>query len=123
MVSGSTTSTVSIAASSGLRNEPCMVRWRSSENFAASASNVSPSWNLTFGRSLMVTVLPSSEVSWRERELRDDLELLVDVEQLVADRREHDAAHIGAGERRIEHVRVLGEPDPQVRTARPPFRS
>ena len=61
----------------------------------------------------MVTVLPSSEVSWRERELRDDLELLVDVEQLVADRREHDAPHIGARERRIEHVRVLGKPDAQ----------
>ena len=30
-------------ASSGLRNEPCMVRWRSSENLAASASNFSPS--------------------------------------------------------------------------------
>ena len=40
-----------------------MVMWRSSENFAASASNVSPSWNFTPGRSLMVTVLPSSEVS------------------------------------------------------------
>ena len=29
----------------------------------ASASIASPSWNLTPGRSLMVTVLPSSEVS------------------------------------------------------------
>ena len=40
-----------------------MVRCRSSENFAASASNGSPSWNLTPGRSLMVTSLPSAEVS------------------------------------------------------------
>ena len=63
MVSGSTTSILSIAASSGLRNEPVMLRWRSSENLAASASSFSPSWNFTFGRSLIVTVLPSSEMS------------------------------------------------------------
>ena len=113
MVSGSTTSTLSIAASSGLRNEPCMVRWRSSENLAASASNGSPSWNLTPGRSLMVTVLPSLGDLVRERELRHHAELLVDVEQLVADRREDDAAHIGARERRVEDVRVFGEPDAQ----------
>ena len=31
---------------------------------AAAASNGSPSWNFTPGRSLMVTVLPSVEVSW-----------------------------------------------------------
>ena len=37
--------------------------WRSSEYFAASASNVSPSWNFTPGRSLIVTALPSAEVS------------------------------------------------------------
>ena len=41
-----------------------MFMWRSSENFAASASNGSPSWNFTFGRSLMVTDLPSCDVSW-----------------------------------------------------------
>ena len=40
-------------------------------------------------------------------------EVLVDVEQLVADRREHDAPHVGARERRIEHVGVLGKPDAQ----------
>ncbi len=64
MVSGSTTSMRSITAISGLRNEPEKLRWRSSENFAASASSASPSWNFTPGRSLMVTVLPSAEVSW-----------------------------------------------------------
>ena len=31
---------------------------------AAAASKASPSWNFTPGRSLMVTVLPSGEVSW-----------------------------------------------------------
>ncbi len=62
MVRGSTTSTWSTVASSGLRNDPGKVMWRSSENFAASASNGSPSWNLTPGRSLMVTSLPSSDV-------------------------------------------------------------
>jgi peptide/nickel transport system substrate-binding protein len=41
-----------------------MVRWRSSEAFTASASIASPSWNLTLERSLMITVLPSSSVSW-----------------------------------------------------------
>jgi hypothetical protein len=48
-----------------------------------------------------------------QRELRHDLQVLVNVEQLVADRREHDAPHIGARERRVEHVRILGQPDPQ----------
>ena len=63
IVSGSATSTLSICDSSALRNEPCMVMCRSSVNFAASASNGSPSWNFTPGRSLIVTVLPSSDVS------------------------------------------------------------
>ena len=49
----------------------------------------------------------------RRRELRNDGELLVDVEQLVAQRREHDAPDERAGERRIEHVGILGEPDAQ----------
>ena len=88
MVSGSTTSTWSTLrelrlaerarhASGGARGE----------YLAASASNGSPSWNFTPGRSLMVTVLPSAEVSCDERELRHDVQLLVDVEQLVAERR------------------------------------
>ena len=64
MVSGSTTSTVSIELISGRRNEPFVVRWRSRLYLAAAASKASPSWNLTPGRSLMVTVLPSAEVSW-----------------------------------------------------------
>ena len=49
----------------------------------------------------------------RQRELRHDVELFVDVEQLVAEGREHDAADIGARQRRIENVGILGEPDPQ----------
>ena len=49
----------------------------------------------------------------RQRKLRHDVELLVDVEQLVAERGEHDAADIGARERRIENVRILGEADAQ----------
>ena len=31
---------------------------------AAAASKTSPSWNFTPDRSLMVTVLPSAEISW-----------------------------------------------------------
>ena len=91
-----------------------MVMWRSRLNLTASASNVSPSWNLTPGRSLIVSVLPSAEVSCDERELRHDLQLLVDVEQLVAQRREDDAADEGARQRRVEHVGILGQADAQV---------
>ena len=50
-----------------------------------------------------------------QRQLRHDVELLVDVEQLVADGGEHDATHVGARERGVEHVRVLGKPDAQRR--------
>ena len=66
----------------------------------------------------MVTVLPSAEVSWPVRELRHDVQLLVDVEQLVADRGEDDAPDIGARQRRIEHVGILGEPDAQMALGR-----
>ena len=65
MVDLSTTSTFSTCAISARRNEPCIVRWRSRLNFAASASNGSPSWNFTPSRSLMVTALPSPEI-WCE---------------------------------------------------------
>ena len=41
------------------------------------------------------------------------LQLLVDVEQLVAQRREDDPADEGARQRRVEHVGVLGEADAQ----------
>jgi len=57
------------AAISGLRNEPGKLRWRSSEDFAASASSFSPSWNLTFGRSLMVDGPAVGRGLVREREL------------------------------------------------------
>ena len=50
-----------------------------------------------------------------QRELRHDVELLVDVEELVAKRREDDAADIGAGERRVEHVGILGKSDAERR--------
>src|SRR5262249_38398040 len=49
----------------------------------------------------------------RGRELRDDLQVLVDVHELVAQAREDDASHERARERGVEHVRVLGEPDAQ----------
>ncbi len=51
----------------------------------------------------------------RQRQLRHDVELVVDVEQLVAQRGEHDAADVGARQRRIEHVGVLGQADAQRR--------
>jgi hypothetical protein len=43
--------------------------------------------------------------------LRHDLELFVDIEQLVAECGEHDTADIGARQRRIENVRILGKAD------------
>jgi hypothetical protein len=46
-------------------------------------------------------------------ELADDGEFFVDVEQLVAQRREHDAADEGARQCRIERVGVFGETDAQ----------
>ena len=62
-VVGSTTVTESICEISARRNEPCIDRCRSRLNLAAAASKGSPSWNFTPVRSLMVTVLPSAEVS------------------------------------------------------------
>ena len=50
-----------------------------------------------------------------QRELRHDVELLVDVEELVAQGREDDASDIGAGERRVEHVGILGKSDAERR--------
>ena len=46
-------------------------------------------------------------------ELGHDLQLLVDVEQLVAQPGEHDAADIGAGQGGVEDVGVLAQRDPQ----------
>jgi hypothetical protein len=46
-----------------------------------------------------------------ERELRDDLQVFVDVEQLVAETGEDDAPDIGAGERGVEDVGVLAQGD------------
>ena len=56
-----------------------------------------------------------------QRELRHDVELFVDVEQLVADGGEHDAADIGARQRGIEHIGVLGEADAQASSAPAPL--
>ena len=79
----------------------------------AAASSFSPSWNVTPGRTLIVSALPSADHVVARRELRHDVELLVDVEQLVAQRREHDAADERARERRIEDVGILGKADAQ----------
>ena len=46
-------------------------------------------------------------------ELRHDVQLLVDVEQLVAQTSEHDAPDIGGGKRGIEHVEILPQRNPQ----------
>src|SRR5580700_11963524 len=52
------------------------------------------------------------------RELRDDVELRADIDELVAERGEDDAADIGARQRGVEDVGVLGKPDPQCRLRR-----
>ena len=54
------------------------------------------------------------------RELRDDVELGADIDELVAERGEDDAADIGARQRRVQQVGVFGEPDPQRLRAAPP---
>ena len=64
-VRGSTTSTAVTDSSSLRRLEPFISRWRSSENFTASAVMAVPSLNFTPGRSLMVTVLPPSLTAGR----------------------------------------------------------
>ena len=46
-------------------------------------------------------------------ELRHDVQLLVDVEQLVAQSGEHDAPDVGRGQRGIEHVEILPQRNPQ----------
>ncbi|MGY4373895.1 hypothetical protein ACVWZ3_001534 [Bradyrhizobium sp. i1.3.6] len=46
-----------------------------------------------------------------QRELRHDVELLVDVEQLVAEGGEDDAADIGAADAGIEDIGVFGDAD------------
>ena len=50
----------------------------------------------------------------RQRKLRHDVELFVDVEQLVAQCGKHDAADEGARQRRIEDVRVFGQAEAQL---------
>ncbi len=49
----------------------------------------------------------------RSRELRHDQELGIQVVELLADVQEDHASDEGSGQRRVESVRVLGEPDRQ----------
>jgi hypothetical protein len=46
-------------------------------------------------------------------ELRHDVQLPVDIEQLVAQPREHDARDIAGGQRRIQDVQILSQRDAQ----------
>ena len=46
-------------------------------------------------------------------ELRDDVELGADVEELVAQRGKNDAAGEGPGHARVEHVGIVGKSDAQ----------
>ena len=62
-VIGSTTSTLATGASSPRRFEPAIVLCRSMLNFTAAASNFSPSWKVTPGRSFSVSALLSADHS------------------------------------------------------------
>ncbi len=62
-VSASIASTLATGASSPLRFDPGMVLWRSRLYFTAAASSFSPSWNVTPGRILRVSVLKSGDHS------------------------------------------------------------
>ena len=114
IVSGSATSTLSICDSSALRLEASIVMCRSSVNFTASASNGSPSWNFTFGRSLIVTVLPSCEVSCESASCGTMLRLPSMSNSLSHSDGEHDAPDIRARDGRIEIVGILGKADAQM---------
>ena len=114
IVSGSTTSTLSICDSSALRFEVSMFMCRSSVNFAASASNGSPSWNFTLGRSLIVTVLPSCDVSCESASCGTMLRLPSMSNSLSHSDGEHDAPDIRARDGRIENVGILGKADAQM---------
>src|SRR5215216_1715694 len=48
-----------------------------------------------------------------QRELRHDVQLFVDVEQLVAEGCKYDAAHVSAAHGRVEDIGVFSEPDAQ----------
>ena len=62
-VVGSTTSTLATGASSPRRLEPAIVLCRSRLNLTAAASSFSPSWNVTSGRSFIVSALLSADHS------------------------------------------------------------
>ncbi len=62
-VIGSTTSTLVTGASSPRRWLPAVVLWRSMLNLTAAASSFSPSWNVTPGRTLIVSALLSGDHS------------------------------------------------------------
>jgi hypothetical protein len=49
-----------------------------------------------------------------ERELRHDVRLLIDVEQLVAHRRKDDSRGVEARQGGIEAVRIVAQPDAQI---------
>ena len=111
-MSGSITSMLSIELISPRRMLPLAFRSRVSLYFTASALSFSPSWNCTPSRMWMtrcVGILPF--VAGRQH--RDDVELGIDVEQLVADAGEHDASDIGRAEGRIEQVGILAQADVQ----------
>ena len=62
-VIGSTTSTLATGASSPRRFEPAIVLCRSMLNLTAAASSFSPSWNVTPGRTFIVSALLSADHS------------------------------------------------------------
>ena len=68
---------------------------------------------MTFGRSLIVSALLSGDHSQEVASCGHDGQLLVDVEKLVAQRREHDPPDERAREGRVEDVGILGETEAQ----------
>jgi hypothetical protein len=84
---------------------PRIVRSRVSLYFAASAVSFRPQRDHQPGRALIA--VPG-------RQLRDDVQLVVEVEQLVAHRRIHDAPDEAGAERGVQQVRVLRQAHPQM---------
>ena len=114
MVSGSTTSTLSTDAELGLAERALHVEVAIEAVFGRLRVEGFAVMELHAGAELDGDRLAVGRSLVAEGELRHDGELLVDVEQLVADRGEDDAGGIGAGKRRIEHVGIIAQPDAQV---------
>jgi hypothetical protein len=112
-VEGSTTSTLVTTASSPRRFEPFMFLWRSEVVLDRCRVHLLAVVERDAAAQLDHERLVVGGPFVRSRELRHDRQLLVEIEQLVAQPREHDPADERARHRRIEDVGILRKTDAQ----------